>query len=123
MLYLFVALGGIVGATARFALGGWIVGRMGDGFPWATLLINLLGSVVLGWLMRVLPSWNAGPELRALLTVGFCGSFTTFSTFGYETATLLERGAYTTAGTYVAGSVALGVAGVFLGLWIGGWTA
>lgn len=120
MLYLLVALGGIVGATARFALGGWVAGRMGDGFPWATLLVNLLGSVLLGWLMRALPAEPAGLELRALLAVGFCGSFTTFSTFGYETAVLLEQGAYVVAGTYIASSVALGVAGVFLGLWIGG---
>lgn len=120
MLYLFIALGGTFGALARFAIGGWVAGRTGEHFPWATLLVNLLGSVLLGWLMRMLPAWNVAPELRALLTVGFCGSFTTFSTFGYETAVLLQRGAYTTAATYMAGSVGLGLLGVFFGLWIGG---
>jgi CrcB protein len=115
MTYLYVAVGGMFGALARFALGGWVTGWAGASFPWATLLINLLGSVLLGLLMRAFPVWSTPVEMRALLAVGFCGAFTTFSTFGYETVLLLERGAPGLAATYALGSVVLGVAGIFLG--------
>jgi CrcB protein len=119
MTYLYVAVGGVLGALSRFAIGEWAARVGGPAFPWATLLVNLLGSLLLGLLLRALPGWGAGPELRALLTVGFCGSFTTFSTFGYETAVLLQQGAVPLALAYALGSVLLGVAGVVLGLWLG----
>ena len=116
MIHLHVALGGILGALARFVVGSAVGAPAPGTFPWATFAINLTGSVLLGFLMRALPAWNAPDHLRALLTVGFCGSFTTFSTFGYELVVLLQGGAYSTAVAYAAGSVILGVAGVFLGL-------
>lgn len=116
MTYLYIALGGAVGAVARFAVGGWVAQGAGAAFPWGTLLVNLSGSVLLGFLMRAFPVWDASIDLRALLAVGFCGSFTTFSTFGYETVALLQSGAYAQAVTYVLGSVLLGVAGVVLGM-------
>jgi CrcB protein len=115
---LYVALGGAAGALARFALGGWVTRWAGPGFPWATFGINLAGSLLLGWLLRALPGHPAEVQLRALLTVGFCGAFTTFSTFGWETAELLRRGAHGTAAAYVGGSVVLSVVGVFAGAWL-----
>ncbi|MDQ3556664.1 MAG: fluoride efflux transporter CrcB [Gemmatimonadota bacterium] len=119
MTYLYVAVGGAAGAMARFAIGGWVSRWAGPGFPWATFAINVGGSLLLGILLRVLPGPDAAPAARALLTVGFCGAFTTFSTFGYETATLLQSHSYGTAAGYAVASVALSVLGVFGGLWIG----
>lgn len=115
-MYLQVAIGGVLGAMARFALARRWPWAATSGLPWATLAVNLAGCVLLGFLVRALPAWGAGPGTRALLTVGFCGSFTTFSTFGYELVLLLQAGAYGTAALYLAASVALGVAGVALGL-------
>ena len=123
LIYLHVAFGGILGALARFALGS-AVGAPGPGsFPWTTFAINLTGSVLLGFLVRALPAWDAPEHLRALLTVGFCGSFTTFSTFGYEAVTLWTGGAPETAAAYVAASLGVGLAAVVAGLWIGGLAA
>ena len=120
MIYLHVALGGVLGALARYAAGVWITSAGASGFPWATLSINVAGSLLLGILVQALPEWGAPAEVRALLTIGFCGSFTTFSTFGYETVTLVQNGSLALAGAYVLSSVLLGLAGVVAGLWVGG---
>lgn len=96
-----------------------MAGPGGAALPWPTLLVNVGGSLLLGVLVKALPEWGASLEVRALLTVGFCGSFTTFSTFGYETVALLQSGQHAQALGYVAASVGLGLAGVLAGLWIG----
>ena len=118
MIYLYVSIGGVVGAVSRFAIGRWLASDSVH-FPWATFLINLSGSLLLGFLLAVLPNWSLSAEMRALLTIGFCGSFTTFSTFGYETITLLQNGSSLAAVGYVLGSVLLGVGGVAIGLAVG----
>ncbi|HET6231473.1 MAG TPA: fluoride efflux transporter CrcB [Longimicrobiaceae bacterium] len=123
MLYVYVALGGALGAVVRFALGSWVLHHAGDGFPWPTLLINVTGSLLLGWLLRTFPAADAAPVARALLAVGFCGAYTTFSTFGYETLTLLEARSYAAAAGYVASSVLLGLAAVATGAWLAARTA
>ena len=119
MSYLYVAVGGAIGAVLRFAVGGWVTTWVDPGFPWATFVVNLSGSLLLGLLLGVLPDLATAPELRALLAVGFCGAFTTFSTFSYETVALLQDGSYGLAGAYTGGSVLLAVFGVATGLWIG----
>lgn len=120
MTYLLIALGGALGALARFAIGGWVTAWAGAGlFPWGTFAINVAGSLLLGIVLQALPAPAVSPDLRALLAVGFCGSFTTFSTFGYETVLLLGSGGYTLAATYVCGSVLLSLAGVGAGIWLG----
>ncbi len=113
----FVAIGGAAGSVARFLLGALLQSRTAGTFPWGTFAINVSGSILLGFLMRVaLASSTAmSPEVRALLTVGFCGGYTTFSTYSYETAVLLETGHYGKAATYAAASVALALAGTFIG--------
>jgi CrcB protein len=89
---------------------------MGSTFPWGTLLINVTGSLVLGFIMHyALSTPSVSVELRALLTTGFCGGYTTFSTFSYETATLLEDGQLGRAGTYIVASVLLALAGTYGG--------
>lgn len=116
MIYLYIAAGGVVGALARYLVFSWLAGADPAGFPWATLLINLSGSILLGFLLRSFPLWGTSPDARALLTIGFCGSFTTFSTFAFETVALAQSGSYGLAAGYALGSVGLGVAGVLLGM-------
>lgn len=114
MLLLYVALGSALGGVARFVLGGWMQ-RASSGFPWGTLTINIVGSFVLGWVMRYALAVPMRPDTRTFLTVGICGGFTTFSTFSYETVMLLRDGQWLRAGSYVAASVLLGLAGVLAG--------
>ena len=115
-LFLYVALGSAVGGVSRFALATAIQSRVGTPFPWGTLVINVTGSLVLGFILRYALQTSAmSPELRALLTTGFCGGYTTFSTFSFEAAALIEEGGYQRAIAYVLASVLLSLAGVFIG--------
>ena len=109
-----IAVGGAVGTMARYGLGTWIQ-RATATFPLSTLVINVTGSFLLGFLMRWMLSTTASPDLRAALTIGFCGGYTTFSTYSYETATLLEDGQYGRAGTYALASVVLALVATFAG--------
>jgi CrcB protein len=109
-----IALGGAAGTLARFGLGTWIQ-RLTSTFPISTLVINVTGSFLLGFLMRWLLSTAASPDLRSALTIGFCGGYTTFSTFSYETARLIESGSWARAGTYVAASVVVSLVATFAG--------
>ena len=87
------------------------------GLPVGTLLVNLTGCLLLGFLIRyALATPAISPEIRALLTTGLCGGYTTFSTFGYETVALLEDGDWRRAGLYVAISLAGSLAGVMIGM-------
>jgi CrcB protein len=114
--WLLVALGGGAGAAARFGVSQALAGR--DGFPWATFAINVAGSLLLGILMGAFPSGDAW-RVRALLAAGFCGGFTTFSTFSYETLVLLQRGSPSTALAYAGGSVMAGLLAAWVGLRMG----
>lgn len=103
----YIALGGLLGTVARYALQGWVQARVGaTTFPSGTLVINLVGSLVLGFIVRYATgSTVVTPEVRASLTIGFCGAFTTMSTFSYETMTLLRNAEYWYAGLYMGGSL------------------
>jgi len=116
MLGLWIGAGGGIGAVARFALGGWVTTWAYGGFPWATFLINILGSAALGYFSRSLALASAPPHIRAFVTVGLCGGFTTFSTFDLETLSLLHDGDYLLAVLYALGSVTACMAGVHLGI-------
>jgi len=109
-----IALGGALGTLARWWLGGWAQ-RWSAFFPYGTLTINVTGSLLLGFLVRWLTQTSAGPELRAALTIGFCGGFTTFSTFSYEAARLIEDGSLGRAALYMGASVLLSVGAAFAG--------
>jgi len=112
-----VAIGGAVGSVARFLLSAVMQRASATGFPFWTLVVNVTGSIVLGFLMRYLVEGiPAGVEVRALLTTGFCGGYTTFSTFSYETAALIEQGDMRRAAMYVFASVTLSLAGTFAGI-------
>jgi CrcB protein len=110
-----VLLGGLAGTAARYALGGLVQARAGTAFPTGTLIVNLAGALALGFLMRYATGTTVSPELRAGLTIGFCGAFTTMSTFGYETFTLLATQDYLRAALYVALSLVGSVGAVALG--------
>lgn len=116
-LLLYVGLGAAAGGMSRFVLAGYIQQRAGSDFPMGTLLVNLTGSFLLGFIMRVaLHGTAVTPEMRALLTTGFCGGYTTFSTFGYETWLLLEDGEYGRAASYAVVSVLVGVVLIVAGM-------
>ena len=118
---LHVAVGGAIGSVLRYQLGRWITYWLGVPavtlFPWATLAVNAVGSVLMGmlagWLARHGPG---GEELRLLLGVGMLGGFTTFSAFSLEMVLLIQRGQLGYAALYLALSVALGVTGLVFGL-------
>ncbi|HET7584733.1 MAG TPA: fluoride efflux transporter CrcB [Gemmatimonadaceae bacterium] len=112
----YVAVGGAIGSVARYALTGFVQARANSVFPSGTFVVNLAGSLLLGFLLRyALETPAITPEVRALLTTGFCGGFTTFSTFTYETAALIEDADWRRAALYVAASVLLSLVGMFLG--------
>jgi fluoride exporter len=111
-----IAIGAAVGGVSRYYLSAAVQHRMGSTFPWGTLVINVTGSLLLGFLMRYAISTPAvSVEMRALLTTGFCGGYTTFSTYSYETAALIEDGQLGRAGTYALASVLLALVGTFGG--------
>jgi CrcB protein len=113
----YIAFGSALGGAARYLLGGWIQARAGPDFPVGTLVINVTGSFLLGMLYRYAADSAAlTPELRAMLTIGICGGYTTFSTFSYETVRLLEDGEFARAAVYIALSVVVSIAAVFLGI-------
>lgn len=115
-MLLYIALGSAIGGMSRYLLGGLAQRVLDTTFPAGTLLINISGSLLLGAIARyALETPTFSPEMRALLTIGFCGGYTTFSTFSYETVTLLEDGEWTRAGLYIAASVLLSVLGTLLG--------
>jgi CrcB protein len=111
-----IAAGAAAGGVGRYYVGAWVQQRTGMTFPWGTLLINVSGSLLLGFLIRyALATPGISVEVRASLTTGFCGGYTTFSTYSYETAALLEEGQYGRAGAYAFGSMLLALAATFCG--------
>jgi len=115
MTVLAVALGGALGAVARYLASGWLQDWSRSFFPWGTMGVNVAGSLLLGFALVWLQGTVASAEVRALITIGFLGSFTTFSTFSYETVAMLRDGEWWRAGGYAAGSLALGLVAVAAG--------
>ncbi|HKC49054.1 MAG TPA: fluoride efflux transporter CrcB [Gemmatimonadales bacterium] len=116
-MILYIAAGGVAGTLARWYLQGWIQTRSGlSGFPIGTLAINLAGSLILGFIIRLATgSTVITPELRAGLTIGFCGGFTTMSTFAFESVRLLGDGEYWWATLYMGGTIVGCLAAVIAG--------
>jgi fluoride exporter len=113
----YIALGGAVGSVLRYLVGVAAQGRIGLDFPVGTLLVNLSGCLLLGFLIHyALATPAITPELRGLLTTGLCGGYTTFSTFGYETVALIQDGDWRRATLYVGLSVLGGLLSVMLGI-------
>ena len=109
-LWLAVAAGGALGALARWLMVVQVTRLLGAGFPAGTMVVNVLGSLAMGLVAALLAQGlSLSAELRAFLTVGFLGGFTTFSTYSLDAVGLAERGEWAGAAFYTAGSVALGV--------------
>ncbi len=118
MIYALVAMGGAVGALLRFLTVGWASRAFGLDFPWGTMIVNILGSFVMGLLAVMLlerfdGSWG---RYAPLLMTGVLGGFTTFSAFSLDALYLMERGRIGSALAYVGGSVGLAILGLFIGL-------
>jgi fluoride exporter len=115
-----IALAGALGALARYWLDGVVSGRTGGGFPWGTFAINVTGSFLLGLVFTLLTErYRVDPWLRAALTIGFLGAYTTFSTLSLETYRLLEDGAVGLALANALGSLAAGLAALYVGVVLG----
>ncbi len=120
--WLAVAAGGALGSIARFWLAAAMAALTGPRFPWGTLLINVLGSFVIGLVaaLTLVPDRvGMHPDLRIFLMVGVCGGFTTFSAFSLQTLELLQAGASWPAAGYIASSVVLCLAAVWCGWLLG----
>jgi CrcB protein len=104
--FLWVCFGGAIGSGARYAVSGWVATRLGPGFPWGTLAVNVLGSFLLGAIMQAATSTSwMSPTTQLALTVGVMGGFTTYSTFNYETFGYIQQGAWFLASANVLASV------------------
>ena len=115
-----VAIGGAVGVLSRYGVDTWIEQRSESLFPWATFVINLTGCFAVGFLIAaVVDRQNAPQWLRTGLVVGFCGGYTTFSTFAQESLDLIEARDMAVAAVYVAASVGIGIAAVLVGTKVG----
>lgn len=117
MQLLYIGIFGGLGCVARFLASDWTYQLVGRGLPYGTLLVNVVGSFLLGLLMTFgMRSTLLSPELRLGLTVGFMGGFTTFSTFSYETLRLLEEGSFWHAGANILLNVLLCLFSAMLGV-------
>ncbi|MFD1361231.1 fluoride efflux transporter CrcB [Lentibacillus salinarum] len=113
-----IGLGGSLGAVLRYWLSDVIKKRHTQSFPASTWVVNVVGSFLLGWLAGLYAADAIGEGLWYLFGIGFCGAFTTFSTFGRETMLLLQANQVKTAAVYVVTSVAVGLMAAGVGLWI-----
>lgn len=116
-LILAVALGGALGSVARYMVGMGSAKLFGLDFPWGTLIINIVGSFLIGVFVELFAlKWDLPQTGRVFLTVGICGGFTTFSTFSLDSYVLMEHGEWWPAAFYIIGSVVLSIAGLVAGL-------
>lgn len=114
---LVIALGASIGANLRYALSNWAAQQWGTTFPYGTMMVNILGSCAIGLILGLATTRIAlSVPWRLLLVTGLLGSFTTFSTFSYETYGLLVEGSWLSAGLNILSSVGIGLIGVFLGV-------
>ena len=120
MTYLWVGIGGFVGANTRYLVSNWVAMKWGTTLPWGTLLINVSGSFLLCFLIMAAGSrFMLSPPLRLALAVGFLGSYTTFSTLSYEWLTLAENGELPRALLYLTSSIVGGGFAGGVGLMLG----
>lgn len=120
---LLVGIGGFIGSIARYLVGGWFAARFGSAFPYGTFVINITGSFVIGFFLAFAQDRvSLSPYWRLFFAVGFVGGYTTFSTFEYESISLLQNGEMLLGAIYMIGSLVIGavaaIGGIALGSWI-----
>jgi len=115
LTYVLISLGAVLGANLRFLVGGWVADRFGAAFPYGTLVINITGSFLIGLVLTLAADRIVPPWVRTTVAIGFLGSYTTFSTFSYETLALIQDGAILKAVLNIGVSVAVALVGVFAG--------
>lgn len=119
MHWIAVAVGGALGAVARYAISTWIFDSTSHKFPYATLSVNVLGSFVMGILfVLILEKGLLPPEWRGVLMIGFLGAFTTFSTFSLDALGLWQNGHLFMALIYALGTVVLCLAAITVAVWL-----
>jgi CrcB protein len=116
MLIALLVLGGAVGAPARYLADGFVQSRARGVFPWGTFAINVSGSFLLGVLTGAALYHGLGPLPKTALGTGFCGAYTTFSTFSYETVRLVEEGSVLAASANMVASVVVGLVAAAAGI-------
>ncbi|MGH9600276.1 MAG: fluoride efflux transporter CrcB [Terracidiphilus sp.] len=115
--YLFIALGGSLGAISRYWVGAAIGSRLGTKFPYGTFVINITACVIIGFSMTFLGKRaNLNPAWRYIIPVGFVGAYSTFSTYEWETLSSLRTGGFVLASLYAVGSLLLGLVAVWGGI-------
>ncbi len=118
LVYIWLALGGAIGTLARYALNGLVSARLGETFPWGTMVINITGSFIIGVFAALTAPegrWLAPAAFRPFFMVGICGGYTTFSSFTLQTLTLAQDKEWFYASLNILLSVALGLVAVWLG--------
>ncbi len=116
--YVLVFVGGGCGSVARFLCSGFFARQFGEAFPWGTLFVNVIGCFVVGVLAGLaVPEgrWMISPSVRQFLVIGFCGGYTTFSSFSLQSLTLAQGGEW----SHVAANIILSIVCCFIGVWLG----
>jgi CrcB protein len=117
--FLVISLGAILGANCRYWVGGWAAQRLGATFPYGNLIINLSGSFILGFFITIVTDrFLVNPQWRLLVAIGFLGSYTTFSSYAYESISLILSGQLWSGMLNLFGSSFLGGLAVLLGIWL-----
>ena len=115
--FLAISLGGVLGANARYLVSVYVAERLGTAFPYGTLLINVSGSLIIGFFLTLAAErFTIDPLWRLFFATGFLGAYTTFSSYTFEAAQLVRDGSYGLALVYLFGSVLAGMIGVFAGI-------
>jgi len=118
-MFLYAAIGGAIGAAARYGVNVTAPKLLGHGFPWATMIVNVAGSFVMGLLIAIMAlAWSTSQEMRVFLATGVLGGFTTFSAFSLDFVALYERKEYGLAFGYAGSSVVMSLIAVFAGLYL-----
>jgi CrcB protein len=119
VMLVYIALGGAIGAVSRFLLTSLSGHWFGHGFPFGTIIVNVLGAFALGALVEVMAlAWSPSQEVRAFLVVGLLGSFTTFSAFSLDAVTMIDRGQIVMPSVYIGCSVVVSILAFYSGLTI-----
>lgn len=113
---LMVALGGAVGSVARYVVSGYVGQAVGGGFPWGTFAVNVIGCLAIGLLSALVSAGTVTPAMKLLLVTGFCGGFTTFSTFANESLMLMKTSDALYTLLYIVTSIAAGLFAAYAGM-------